>query len=165
MNTQQKPVFGVSLEDHLQTSGRQISYVIAKCVDLLKNSVTEEGIFRVSGSLAKVKLLRNAFNSGHLEMVDFTSDTHAVASTLKSYLRELPEPLLTFDLYGKWVEAVAYVFPLGCAPSAFIPSAKTKRIFCLPLHAPVNVINRRGCSRYGPSAGNCPRPTTIISVI
>lgn len=24
---------------------------------------------------------------------------------LKSYLRELPEPLLTFDLYDEWIQA------------------------------------------------------------
>lgn len=33
-------------------------------------------------------------------------DTHTVAGLLKLYLRELPEPLLTFSLYEPFVAAV-----------------------------------------------------------
>lgn len=28
---------------------------------------------------------------------------------LKSYLRELPEPLMTFDLYSDWIQASKWV--------------------------------------------------------
>lgn len=31
---------------------------------------------------------------------------HVIASVLKSYLRELPEPLLTYELYDDWLQAV-----------------------------------------------------------
>lgn len=31
-----------------------------------------------------------------------------IASTLKSYLRELPEPLLTYNLYNKWMEIMNF---------------------------------------------------------
>ncbi len=33
------------------------------------------------------------------------ADSHSVAGVLKQYLRELPEPLLTFDLYSDWMKA------------------------------------------------------------
>lgn len=33
-------------------------------------------------------------------------DVHTVAGLLKLYLRELPEPLFTFDLYQQWIDAV-----------------------------------------------------------
>ena len=69
----------------------------------------EEGIFRISGSVSKVKLIRSAFNAGHLDTLDLTRDVHSIASTLKSYLRELPEPLLTFDLHQDWIKAASYV--------------------------------------------------------
>ncbi|OTF69921.1 RhoGAP-like protein [Euroglyphus maynei] len=50
--------------------------------------------------------MRNAFNAGRLEsLTEMKNDAPAVVSTLKSYLRELPEPLLTFRLYPDWVEA------------------------------------------------------------
>lgn len=32
-------------------------------------------------------------------------DVHVIASVLKSYLRELPEPLLTYQLYDEWINA------------------------------------------------------------
>lgn len=32
-------------------------------------------------------------------------DVHVIASVLKSYLRELPEPLLTYNLYNDWLQA------------------------------------------------------------
>lgn len=105
-NTLQKPVFGVSLEDHLRATGRKLSIVIDKSVEFLLPYVQEEGLFRIPGSLSKVKRIRNAFNAGRLEVLDeLKSDAPAVVSTLKSYLRELPEPLLTFELCEPFIEA------------------------------------------------------------
>ena len=110
-NSSQKPVFGVALEEHLRSSGRTISLVIETCVAiLLTSALSEEGIFRISGSVSKVKLIRNAFNAGqhqHLASLDLSRDVHAVASTLKSYLRELPEPLLTYSLCQEWINAAS----------------------------------------------------------
>ena len=100
-------MYGVSLEEHLRTSGRQISLVVETCINLLLPFVEEEGIFRISGSVSKVKLIRNAFNAGHLDALLLTRDVHAVASALKSYLRELPEPLLTYKLYPDWISAAS----------------------------------------------------------
>ncbi|UXI15077.1 hypothetical protein NH340_JMT01020 [Sarcoptes scabiei] len=105
-NSTQKPVFGVPLADHLKASGRTISVVIEQCVEFLWPFVQEEGLFRISGSISKVKRMRNAFNAGRLDALDgLKNDAPAVVSTLKSYLRELPEPLLTFDSLQNWIEA------------------------------------------------------------
>ena len=35
-----------------------------------------------------------------------------VAGALKCYLRELPEPLMTFELYTDWFKAAGWVLPL-----------------------------------------------------
>ena len=99
-------MFGCPLEEHLRSSGRKISVVIEKCVEYLWPFVKEEGLFRISGSVSKVKRMRNAFNAGRLEaLTEMKNDAPAVVSTMKSYLRELPEPLLTFRLYPDWIEA------------------------------------------------------------
>ena len=42
---------------------------------------------------------------GIADMEDYISDVHAVTGVLKLYLRELPEPLLTFELYEEWINA------------------------------------------------------------
>jgi hypothetical protein len=58
-----------------------------------------EGIFRLSGSANVINEYKRKFDAG--EPVDFMkeSDCHAVTGIIKLYLRELPEPLLTFDLH------------------------------------------------------------------
>lgn len=44
--------------------------------------------------------MKRRVNAG--ENVDFTDvDTHAIAGLLKSFLRDLTEPLLTFELYDE----------------------------------------------------------------
>ncbi len=68
------------------------------------------GIYRLSGVKSKVELLKGRYNRN--EEVDLSSqDPNNVASLLKQYLRELPEPILTKTLApkleetaGKWEE-------------------------------------------------------------
>ena len=78
------------------------------CVAYLEqdSSLDTEGIFRRSAVVTVVKDVQRAFNQG--ENVDFDNlehvhgsevSVHVAAVILKSFLRELAEPLLTFDLY------------------------------------------------------------------
>lgn len=41
-------------------------------------------------------------------------DVHVISSVLKSYFRELPEPLLTYALYDEWLAAIRYIFMVEC---------------------------------------------------
>lgn len=59
-----------------------------------------EGIFRRSANTLTIKQLKDTANRG--EIVKF-SDPHEAASLLKTFLRELREPLLTFELYDEIV--------------------------------------------------------------
>lgn len=49
------------------------------------------------------------------ELMSYHLDHHAVASTLKCYLRELREPLTTTALYEDWMDAVRLVLILNSA--------------------------------------------------
>uniref|UniRef100_A0A673FRZ4 Rho-GAP domain-containing protein n=1 Tax=Sinocyclocheilus rhinocerous TaxID=307959 RepID=A0A673FRZ4_9TELE len=42
---------------------------------------------------------------GVMDVQEYSADPHAIAGALKSYLRELPEPLMTFELYDEWIQA------------------------------------------------------------
>lgn len=45
-----------------------------------------------------------AFNVGTmLDVEEYYHDIHVVAGALKQYIRELPEPLLTFDLFEEFL--------------------------------------------------------------
>lgn len=101
----QKPVFGTALEEHLRVTKREVSVVVETCVGWLMHSLSEEGLFRISGSTSKVKKLKNAFDAGIVDIDEYVRDTHTVAGALKSYLRELPEPLFTYSLYHEWISA------------------------------------------------------------
>jgi GTPase-activating protein BEM2 len=67
----------------------------------------EVGLYRVPGSVASVKALIAALDSG--EDVDMDDerwiDVNVVAGTFKSWLRALPDSILTPELYEKFIQA------------------------------------------------------------
>ncbi|XP_041861129.1 rho GTPase-activating protein 44 isoform X4 [Melanotaenia boesemani] len=102
----EKPSFGKSLEEHLNISGREIAFPIEACVTmLLECGMQEEGLFRVAPSASKLKKLKASLDCGVLDVQEYSSDPHAIAGALKSYLRELPKPLMTTELYDEWIQA------------------------------------------------------------
>lgn len=94
--------FGASLKFINQNSPclNYIPPVVRKCVDSLSITgvIDTEGIFRRSGHYTTIINLKQRINTG--DEVDFKDiDTHVIAGLLKTFLRDLKEPLLTFDLY------------------------------------------------------------------
>ncbi|KAJ6653891.1 hypothetical protein lerEdw1_007649 [Lerista edwardsae] len=101
----EKPAFGTPLEEHLKRSGREIALPIEACVMmLLETGMKEEGLFRIAAGASKLKKLKAALDCSASQLDEFYSDPHAVAGALKSYLRELPEPLMTYALYEEWTQ-------------------------------------------------------------
>ncbi|XP_028843802.1 rho GTPase-activating protein 17a isoform X1 [Denticeps clupeoides] len=102
----EKPAFGTALDEHLKRSGRDIALPMEACVMmLLETGMREEGLFRIAAGASKLKKLKAALDCSTSQLEEFYSDPHAVAGALKSYLRELPEPLMTFQLYDDWIQA------------------------------------------------------------
>uniref|UniRef100_A0A8C4ZDD9 Rho GTPase activating protein 17b n=1 Tax=Gadus morhua TaxID=8049 RepID=A0A8C4ZDD9_GADMO len=105
----EKPAFGTALEEHLERSHREIALPLEACVMmLLETGMKEEGLFRIAAGSSKLKKLKAALDCSTSQLEEFYSDPHAVAGALKSYLRELPEPLMTFGLYDEWLQASWY---------------------------------------------------------
>ncbi|KAM4716833.1 rho GTPase-activating protein 17b isoform 2-T2 [Anableps anableps] len=102
----EKPAFGTALEEHLKKSNREIALPLEACVMmLLETGMREEGLFRIAAGASKLKKLKAALDCSTSQLEEFYSDPHAVAGALKSYLRELPEPLMTFSMYDEWIQA------------------------------------------------------------
>uniref|UniRef100_A0A4W4F3V7 Rho GTPase-activating protein 17 n=1 Tax=Electrophorus electricus TaxID=8005 RepID=A0A4W4F3V7_ELEEL len=102
----EKPAFGTGLDEHLKRSGREIALPIEACVMmLLETGMKEEGLFRIAAGASKLKKLKAALDCSTSQLEEFYSDPHAVAGALKSYLRELPEPLMTYELYDEWIQS------------------------------------------------------------
>jgi len=79
--------------------------VVEKCITFLGSAVQLPGLFRVSGSQNDVLAYKAAFDRGEDVDLSNCSDPHVVANILKLYLRELPNPLLTAEMYPKFIEA------------------------------------------------------------
>lgn len=105
-------MFGRRLVEQMQSEGadRTIPLVVEKCVQAVeKDGMDYEGIYRKSGGTSQLKIITQLFEKGQpfdLEDRDRFNDVSAITSVLKNYFRELPEPLLTFDLYERFIECV-----------------------------------------------------------
>ncbi|NXL86274.1 RHG30 protein, partial [Alectura lathami] len=69
-----------------------------------------DGIYRLSGVSSNIQRLRQEFDSDRcpdLHRDVYLQDIHCVSSLCKAYFRELPNPLLTYQLYDKFADAVA----------------------------------------------------------
>ncbi|XP_054706969.1 LOW QUALITY PROTEIN: rho GTPase-activating protein 32-like [Uloborus diversus] len=102
-------VFGCDLGEHLMNTGRDIPLVLKCCTEFIEQHGIVDGIYRLSGVTSNIQKLRLAFDEDRVpNLLDeaILQDIHCVASLLKMYFRELPNPLLTFHLYDKFVSAV-----------------------------------------------------------
>lgn len=74
--------------------------------------IDAEGIYRKSGGSTQVKVIQSGFEKDlDYDISDPDLDIHAVTSTLKQYLRKLPTPLITFEVYDQLIEATRELPP------------------------------------------------------
>ncbi|KAF7309594.1 hypothetical protein MIND_00330400 [Mycena indigotica] len=112
-----RAVFGVSLEESLDVAEiAHLPAIVFRCIQYLeaKKADQEEGIYRLSGSSAVIKSLKDRFNmEGDIDLVssDEYWDPHAIAGLLKSFLRELPASILTHNLHMKFLSVIDFVDP------------------------------------------------------
>ncbi|KAF7284838.1 hypothetical protein GWI33_021481 [Rhynchophorus ferrugineus] len=82
-----------------------IPNIVSECIRHLEhNGLHTFGIFRVSASKKRLRQLREDFDCGKEVTIDDDQCPHDVASLLKEYLRDLPDPLLCRDLYHAFVQ-------------------------------------------------------------
>ncbi|KZV64514.1 Rho GTPase activation protein [Peniophora sp. CONT] len=122
------PVFGKPLKDSLKYASVQIStagkggelyvwgyipVVVAKCGLFLKENATEvEGTFRVNGSNKRMRELQAIFETPpkYGKSLDWKKEnytTHDVASVFRRYLTQMPEPVIPYDMYHNFRDAIA----------------------------------------------------------
>uniref|UniRef100_A0A672RB68 Rho GTPase-activating protein 32 n=1 Tax=Sinocyclocheilus grahami TaxID=75366 RepID=A0A672RB68_SINGR len=102
-------VFGCDLGEHLLNSGHDVPQVIRSCTEFIERHGVVDGIYRLSGISSNIQKLRHEFDSEHvpdLTKDNYVQDIHSLGSLCKLYFRELPNPLLTYQLYEKFSDAV-----------------------------------------------------------
>ncbi|KAI8642975.1 Rho GTPase activation protein [Parasitella parasitica] len=125
-----KGVFGILLVESIKYAHSSISYIddvtetqcfgaiptiIAKCGSFLKEeAMTTEGIFRISGSSRRIRMLQSIFDTPELygSQLDWRGYTvHDAANVMKRFLNFLPEPVITLEYYRKLKDTTIAEYP------------------------------------------------------
>ncbi|XP_035511440.1 GEM-interacting protein [Morone saxatilis] len=94
-------VFGVDLSLLPRDRPDEVPFVVQQCTSEIESrALSVQGVYRVSGSKPRIQKICQAFEM-QKEQVDLSDlSPHDITSILKHFFKELPEPLLTFDLYN-----------------------------------------------------------------
>jgi len=69
-----------------------------------RKGINTLGVFRIRGKLADIKELKEQLDRGVSIDYDKIDSVHTITTLVKQFLRELPEPLLTFELCDAFLE-------------------------------------------------------------
>lgn len=113
-----QPTFGVSIEDVIQFAGiDNVPLVVKRCIEIIETfGLDIEGIYRTSPNLATVQTLKKKIDEKFTNYllvgnnIDpsniLDADINCIASLLKLYFAELPEPLLTQQYYQAFIDVI-----------------------------------------------------------
>ncbi|XP_078314826.1 unconventional myosin-IXb-like isoform X4 [Crassostrea virginica] len=99
-------VYGVPLAS-LVSDEHKIPVIVERLIVAIEtHGMYTVGIYRKAGAIAKVKQLKQNIDSGKEDLTAIDIDEypiHTITTVLKYFFRELPEPLLTFELYDDFL--------------------------------------------------------------
>ncbi|XP_035956622.1 rho GTPase-activating protein 45 isoform X2 [Halichoerus grypus] len=97
-------LFGQDFSQAARSTTDGVPFIIKKCVcEIEQRALHTKGIYRVNGVKTRVEKLCQAFENGK-ELVELSqASPHDISNVLKLYLRQLPEPILSFRLYHELV--------------------------------------------------------------
>jgi len=120
--TLQPTMFGRELTEQVRVDSkvteRMVPLIVEKCIAAVEaNGLDYEGIYRKTGGSAQSKLVTQLFERGDYSTFDLLdrerfNDICSVTSVFKSYLRALPNPLLTFVLHDEFIYAATIQDPM-----------------------------------------------------
>ncbi|XP_016367119.1 rho GTPase-activating protein 6-like isoform X1 [Sinocyclocheilus rhinocerous] len=130
---------------------RQVPRVLDSCCQhLQKYGLQTVGIFRVGSSKKRVRQLREAFDQGADVVLDQRHSVHDVAALLKEFLRDMPDPLLTRELYSAFISCAsldkADQYTVIQLLICLLPACNSDTLQCL-LHFLSDVANHAEDSR------------------
>ncbi|XP_022414397.1 unconventional myosin-IXb isoform X4 [Delphinapterus leucas] len=98
--------FGVCV-DSLTSDKVSVPIVLEKLLEHVEmHGLYTEGLYRKSGAANRTRELRQALQTDPTAVKLENFPIHAITGVLKQWLRELPEPLMTFAQYGDFLRAV-----------------------------------------------------------
>ena len=108
-------MFGRDLVEQVRAdakgSQRTVPVIVEKCIEAVEAiGMDYEGIYRKTGGTGQSRNITQLFERGDYDGFDLRdsdrfNDICSVTSVLKTYLRSLPNPLLTHDLHDQFMTA------------------------------------------------------------
>ncbi|KAK3532607.1 hypothetical protein QTP86_026220 [Hemibagrus guttatus] len=97
-------LFGVEFSMLPRDQPQDVPFIVQRCTEELESrALTVQGVYRVSGSKPRILKLCHTFET-QKDQVDLSDlSPHDITSVLKLFFKDLPEPLLTFDLYSDFI--------------------------------------------------------------
>lgn len=168
-----------SLESFCPSERPRVPPLVVECIsEIERRGLKERGLFRVPGGDRALKELRERFAAGKTSLsLGKVEDVHVVCGLLKDFLRKLPEPLVTFRLHPRFMEAAEIENESGAviiykAISELPPANKDTLAFILlhlhkvMLSADCHMDHSNLCRVFGPTLiGHGlaePSPSTIM---
>ncbi|XP_057313070.1 rho GTPase-activating protein 24-like [Hydractinia symbiolongicarpus] len=102
-------MFGRSIIETVKLDSRKgggmVPIIVEQCVEYIRKiGMNEEGIFRVPGAKDDVEMLKNSFNKGEtITLKEGEYKVHIVASVLKQYIGDLPDPVIPSENYDQFI--------------------------------------------------------------
>lgn len=132
-------MFGGDLELRIAFEGVKIPLVVQRCIQEVEvRGMDYEGIYRKCGGTLQMRQLQEEFERGEDVQFDPELDICSVTGILKQYFRKLPNPLVTYELYDRFVETstlsgniTALFFLSEANPATLDVYEQEKRIECL----------------------------------
>ncbi|WFD43167.1 Rho-type gtpase-activating protein [Malassezia psittaci] len=126
-------MIGRSLIEQANLENQPVPRLIEWCVAAVeKNGLGDEGLYRKNGGIQQQRVILQLFDSGQpFDLADLGkfNDVGAITSTLKYYLRELPEPLIPSEFHEAYL---AFGERMTLAPRAVALSAMRRLLSQLP---------------------------------
>ncbi|XP_062892045.1 GEM-interacting protein-like isoform X2 [Mobula hypostoma] len=98
-------LFGVDFAQAPRESADEVPFIIRNCTaEIERRAIGVQGIYRINGSKMRIAKLRQSFENGR-GLTDMSENSpHDITNLLTLYLRELPEPIVLFNLYDVFMK-------------------------------------------------------------
>lgn len=126
-------MFGRDLTEQAIADQSPVPVIVTKCVHAVEaNGMEYEGIYRKTGGSTQSKAITQLFERGNYDRFDLMdtdsfNDISSITSVLKSYFRQLPNPLLTHDLHESFVAAASELSLKNLSDLADSQTSATRR--------------------------------------
>eukprot|EP00729_Bicosta_minor_P022805 gene22805-31957_t len=102
-------LFGLSIGLAAKREKQDIPTIVTTCIDTITRGprgLKIEGLYRIPGKASAIKEFKAAFNASHEYKFKDGINPNWIASLLKQYFRDLPDPLFTTNLYADFIACV-----------------------------------------------------------